>query len=179
MTITELIDAEIGIEGGYSNNPNDPGHETKWGITVENARLSGYMGEMKDMPRETAFNIYAEKFVTGPHFDQINNFSPAIARVLVDAGINQGVPTASGFLQEALNIFNRQGRDYADIHIDYNVGQHTIDALRKFLQVRVNNGGEAVMVKALNCLRGARYIRNGEQNPKLEDFEFGWFANRI
>lgn len=177
--ITDIIDREIGVEGGYVNNPNDPGGETMWGITVQNARLFGYMGAMKEMPRFTAVNIYTAKFVTGPHFDVIaNKISMPIAAVLVDTGVNMGVHVASGFLQRALNIFNRQGIDYPDIPLDYNVGAQTLSALSSFLKFRTPDG-ESVMIKALSCLRGAKYIALAEANPKLEDFEFGWFQNRI
>jgi lysozyme family protein len=176
--ITDIIDREIGVEGGYSNNPNDPGGETMWGITVQNARLYGYMGEMKDMPRTTAWNIYSAKFVSGPHFDRIILCSMPIAAVIVDTGVNMGVHVASGFLQRALNIFNRQARDYPDIDVDFNVGPATIAALQAFLKFRTPDG-ESVMLKALNCLRGARYISIAEANPKEEDFEFGWFKDRI
>lgn len=176
--ISDIIDAEIGVEGGYSNNSDDPGGETMWGVTKENARLFGYLGAMKDMPRATAVAIYSAMFVSGPHFDLILKISAPIAAVLVDTGVNMGVHIASGFLQRSLNIFNRQGIDYDDLPVDFNVGPATIAALQSFLQKRTPDG-ESVMLKALNCLRGARYIAIAEANPKLEDFEFGWFKNRI
>ncbi len=62
--------------------------------------------------------------------------------------------------------------------VDYTVGPGTIDSLKKFLNAR-GVLGEKVLLKALTCLQGARYIDIGEKNPKLEDYEFGWFANRI
>jgi hypothetical protein len=34
MSIDSLIDGVIGREGGYSNNPNDSGGETMWGVTI-------------------------------------------------------------------------------------------------------------------------------------------------
>lgn len=178
MNVTDIINGVIGVEGRYSNNPNDPGGETMWGVTKENARLAGYMGEMKDMPRETAFKIYSVRYVNGPHFDLVAKISAPIAAVLVDTGVNMGVHVASGFLQRALNIFNRCGTDYGDIELDYNVGGNTVSALQSFLQKRAPDG-ESVMLKALNCLRGERFISIAEHNPKEEDFEFGWFRNRI
>ena len=55
---TELL----GNEGGYSNNPNDPGGETNWGITLAVARANGYVGAMKDMDQSFAKRIYAMGF---------------------------------------------------------------------------------------------------------------------
>ena len=44
----------MGHEGGYSNNPADPGGETMFGITARVARAFGYTGPMRDLPRDTA-----------------------------------------------------------------------------------------------------------------------------
>lgn len=178
MNIADIINDVIGVEGGYSDNPNDPGAETMWGITKATAIQYGYFGAMKDMPRATAFDIYSTEYVNGPHFDTIAKISAPIAAVLVDIGVNMGVPVAVGFLQRALNVFNQQGTQYPDMHVDFLIGPATRSALSTFLQYR-SPEGESVMLKALNCLRGARFISIAEKNPKEEDFEFGWFKNRI
>ena len=51
------FDLLMGHEGGYSNNPRDPGGETMWGITARVARAWGYSGPMKSLPRDTAKQI--------------------------------------------------------------------------------------------------------------------------
>ena len=45
----------------------------------------------------------------------------------------------------------------------------------------VKRGGDAekVLLRALVALKGARYLHLALVNPKLEDFEFGWFLNRV
>lgn len=52
-----VIDGILSIEGGYSNNPDDRGGETNWGITKATARANGYQGEMKALSREEAYAI--------------------------------------------------------------------------------------------------------------------------
>jgi lysozyme family protein len=133
---------------------------------------------MKDLPKERAFAIYNDRYYLAPHFDDVCKASPLIACELVDIGVNQGVPQAAGYLQKALNLFNLRGTSFADVVVDYNVGPGTLDSLKKFLNLR-GIMGEKVMLKALTCMQGARYIDIGEKNPKLEDYEFGWFANRV
>ena len=39
------------VEGSYSNDKNDKGGETKYGITKERARECGYKGNMKDLTK--------------------------------------------------------------------------------------------------------------------------------
>ena len=59
--IEKIIEATVQKEGGYSNNPNDSGGETMWGITAAVAREVGYTGAMKDMTRAQAIAIYTSK----------------------------------------------------------------------------------------------------------------------
>ena len=40
------------VEGSYSNDRNDKGGETKYGITKEKARECGYKGSMKILQRQ-------------------------------------------------------------------------------------------------------------------------------
>ena len=49
MNITDTITVLIQREGGYTNNPNDKGGETNFGITVAVARAFGYTGPMTSM----------------------------------------------------------------------------------------------------------------------------------
>ena len=67
-TIDEIINEIIRVEGGYSNDKNDAGGETMYGITVAVARANGYAGNMKDMPRKVAYDIYYNQYVVKPGF---------------------------------------------------------------------------------------------------------------
>lgn len=49
-SVADLIADLIAIEGGYSNDPDDSGGETTWGVTERRARKFGYTGPMIDMP---------------------------------------------------------------------------------------------------------------------------------
>ena len=162
------------VEGGYSNNPNDSGGETMYGVTKAVARANGYMGAMKDLPVSVAKNIYRKRYFTDPGFDKIAAVSPAIAGELFDTGVNMGPAIANGFLIQALNALNRQQKDYKDIGL----APQAPEALRSFLRKR-GTQGEHVLLKALNCLQGARYIKLVETSPKNEDFLYGWLDNRV
>jgi lysozyme family protein len=144
MSIDSLIDGVIEREGGYSNNPNDSGGETMWGVTIRVARANGYAGPMKDMPREVAKNIYFSQYVQKPGFASIMPLSNAIA----------------------------------DIKEDGDIGPGTVAALKAYLGRR-GKQGEQVLLKALNCLQGARYIELARGRSANEAFLFGWLANRV
>jgi lysozyme family protein len=176
--VERLIDPLIGREGGYANHPNDRGGETMCGITAAVARGYGYQGAMAAMPRAEAVRIYGERYWRAPGFDLVAFCSPAVAEELFDTGVNMGPATAIGFLQEALNGFNREGADYPDLRVDAEIGPATLSALRAFLKRR-GAEGEGVLLKALNCLQGARYFAIAGARPGQEDFLYGWIRTRV
>lgn len=79
--------ALIGNEGGYSNNPADPGGETMWGVTARVARAHGYAGPMRQLPKETAKEIFRTVYWDPLHLDE---FDPRVAFQLADANFNGG-----------------------------------------------------------------------------------------
>ncbi len=173
-----LIDKVIKIEGDFSDHPADGGGPTRWGITEVVARAHGYAGDMRHFPREYAAAIYKDKYWLRPGFDQIAEQAPDIAAELFDTGINMGTGTACGFLQRALNALNRNGRDYKDISVDCEIGRKTRAALEAYLRKR-GPRGKTVLLKAIEALQGARYIKLAETRPANQAFLYGWLTNRI
>lgn len=178
MSIESMIEATIGKEGGYSNHPSDRGGPTRWGITEAVARRNGYRGEMRNLPRETAVAIYRQEYAIKPGFAAVANISPAVAEELFDTGVNMGPAVPSLWLQQALNGLNNNGKLYADIREDGDIGSGTLAALKAYLAVR-GRDGEAVLLKALNCLQGARYVELARTRSANEAFLFGWLRTRV
>ena len=58
----KIFDYLLKVEGGYSNDKNDRGGKTKYGIIESEARKYGYKGEMRDMPLDIARDIYNKKY---------------------------------------------------------------------------------------------------------------------
>jgi len=173
-----LIGGVLGREGGYANHPDDRGGETMWGITIGVARRNGYAGAMRAMPRAEAVRIYRAEYWERPGFVGVATLSVPLAEELFDTGINMGQSVASTFLQQALNALNRQGKDFADLKVDGDVGRATITALTAYLRLRKAEG-ELVLLKALNVLQGARYIALAESRAANESFAYGWLRTRV
>lgn len=98
MNFDLAFDRLLGHEGGYSNDPADPGGETMWGVTVAVARANGYTGLMRDLPRDTAKAIYQARYWTPVKGD---NLPAAVAFQVFDAAVNHGVKQAVKWLQAA------------------------------------------------------------------------------
>lgn len=178
MTIKNIIDEIIRVEGGYVNDPSDSGGETNFGITVAVARKSGYTGDMKKLTKKMAYDIYYKSYVVDPGFDKIAEVDMDVAGELVDTGVNMGTAVAGKFLQQALNAFNDGGLKYPDITVNGVVGKAAVSALQAFLKQRGAEGKD-VLLTALNSLQGARYIMLAEMKPQNERFVYGWIKNRV
>lgn len=170
-----IINQIISVEGGYINDPDDSGGETNFGITKKVAVAYGYTGEMHDMPRNIAFDIYSAKYWHAVRADSIMSMSEVIAEEVVDTAVNMGPARAGKFLQRALNALNRRGKLYADISVDGVIGRGTLGALQAYLAVRDDH----TLAKMLNCLQGSFYVVLVERREKDEEFIYGWLKNRV
>lgn len=176
--VKAIIDEIIRVEGGYSNNKDDRGGETMYGITVAVARANGYAGPMKNMPRSVAERVYRQRYVETPRFDQVLERTEKVGVELIDTGVNMGPARAAEFLQRWLNGFNLLGSGYQDLFVDGRLGPLTFDALDRFL-ARRGAEGEGVLLTALNCTQGSRYLGITEGNKSQRTFLYGWMRARV
>ena len=173
--VTELFDKE----GRYSNHVSDRGGPTMYGVTENVARAAGYTGDMKDLTEYRARQIAKERYWDTLRLDDVAGISYPVACELFDTAYNCGISVAGRFLQRALNVLNREQKDYPDVTVDGIVGMMTVHSLRLFIQKRGISPGQTVLLKALNALQGAYYIEICESRPANESFAFGWLQARV
>jgi lysozyme family protein len=178
VSIQKIINDIIEREGDYSNHPADKGGPTRWGITEVVARASGYGGDMRALSRDFAVSVYTHEYINKPGFARVLGVSSAIGEEMVDTGVNMGVSLPGPWLQRILNALNQQARVFPDLVVDGELGPATISALRSVLDQR-GHAGELAIVRALNCLQGARYLEITEKRPANEAFFYGWLLNRV
>lgn len=97
MTYDNAFDRVIGHEAGYVNDPNDPGGETKWGIS----KRSYPHLIIKELTREDAYNIYKRDFWSRVKADKLPD---GVAFQLFDFAINSSIETAIRYFQRALGV---------------------------------------------------------------------------
>lgn len=92
----------LGHEGGYVNNPADPGGETNWGIS----KRSYSKVDIKNLTRNQAIAIYYRDFWVKIRGDELtkSTFTDGAAYQLCDAAVNSGPPQAIRFMQRALGV---------------------------------------------------------------------------
>lgn len=178
MNFERVIDDVIAREKGYVDNPADKGGPTNYGITLAVARANGYQGEMVDLPLSLAREIYRRRYIAEPKFDLVAQENEAVGFELIDTGVNMGPAVAATFLQRWLNGFNDNGSRYADLFVDGRIGSVTLQALHAFLRWRGDEGGQ-VLLRALNCVQGERYLGITEHDRSQRAFLYGWMRTRV
>ncbi|MEK0324620.1 MAG: glycosyl hydrolase 108 family protein [Nitrosopumilus sp.] len=97
MNFTEAVEKIFHHEGGYVNDPNDRGGETNYGITVAVARNYGFKGDMKELPKSTAADIYKANYWDKCKCDELPE---SIRYAVFDTAVNMGSTRAIKFLQQ-------------------------------------------------------------------------------
>ena len=175
MTLESIIEEILGKEGGFVDHPNDRGGPTNWGITERVARQHGFTGDMRDLPREEAVRIYENDYWYKPNLHRVSEVSMSAAVKLADMGVNMGPALAGRTLQRWLNVFNGRNPNLATDGI---IGPRTLEGLTNFVNRR-GADGEVVLVRAINCTQGHRYLEITEGRQANESFIFGWIKNRV
>lgn len=117
----------LAMEGGWANDPHDPGGPTNKGITlavyarergveVMPANLAELKSELRAIPDALVRSIYETRYWQPARCPALR---PSLALMHFDASVNHGVGMASRILQEALGV-----------HIDGEIGPLTLEAAR-------------------------------------------------
>ena len=158
----KIFDYLLKVEGGYSDDKNDKGGKTKFGITEEEARDFGYKGSMQDLTKDFAKNIYLKKYYLGNKLDKVVDDKVALS--ICDWAVNSG-RNGTKNAQIAINQLTN-----ANLDVDGIIGNKTLEALNsvdpgKFLEIYHN-------------LQRIYYRSKIEADSTQERFLTGWL-NRI
>lgn len=97
MTFDQAFESVIGHEGGYVNNPSDPGGETKYGISKR-----AYPNlDIKNLTLAQAKQIYLRDYWSKLRLDLL---PPNIRFDMFDTGVNSGLSVAVKLLQRAAKV---------------------------------------------------------------------------
>ena len=160
-----LLQNEIGDDwnsGGYTDDPDDSGKATKWGVTQKT--LAAYRGaittdeDVRALELMEAREIYRELFWERLNLDVVSR--PQIAIAVFDASALMGGTIAAFNAQIACQ------RIGFGIEIDGIIGPQTLEAL--------NNARVQSWIPVFQECLQKRITRIIARNPKNEKFEAGW-----
>lgn len=186
---------EGGYHSGVINGVKDRGGETYKGIArkfwgnwsgwtiidsyaKENKELFEKNLEKHERLQDLVHEFYKKKFWDSMKLDEVPH--QIIAEKLFDIGVNQGVPTASKYFQDILNMLNNNQKHYSNIVVDGKVGNATLDAYKRYFRTADKfryRSEESNTLVFLNALRGEQYSRYEKivkRDEEQEAFFYGW-----
>jgi len=153
----KAFEATLGLEGGYVNDPSDPGGETKWGIS----KRSYPDLDIAHLTVEDAKIIYKRDYWDELYLDMLNNES--ISEEIFDTAVNTGRSTATKIAQKALNYLGD------NVTVDGIMGFETVSALQRWIKK-----DERALFVCLNGFQFMYYYEITEKKSVLKRFARGW-----
>ncbi|MCM2562143.1 holin-associated N-acetylmuramidase [Lutimaribacter sp. EGI FJ00015] len=157
--IQDIARAIVAREGGFANDPDDPGGATKHGVTVHTMRRLGLdltgdglvdAHDVRALSRADAERIFLRHYYQGPRIDAL----PAVLRASVfDMYVNAGA-NAVKILQRLLR---QMGQDVA---VDGVIGPQTIAAARSVAEAAPEHIADAYGIARRNY-----YFRLADKRP--------------
>lgn len=186
----------LAIEGGYSNDKDDPGGETFKGIarnyhptwegweiidSIKNKPCFPQCAMANDELTKLENSFYKKKFWDVMKLDYLVN--QRVANELYDSGVNIGWRKVAKWFQEALNLLNRDQKDYNDLVVDGAIGNKSLEAFKSYMNTgkfgsRSRDKNEQVIIKLLNYYQIHHYVSITGSKPKFEKYIYGWIFNR-
>ena len=156
MTATALniIMRVIGREGGYVNDPDDLGGETRYGISKRQYPQL----EIKELTVEEAADIYYEDYWLPSRADEL---TAGLQEIYFDMTVHMGQRRAVKIIQRAVN---GQGGHLIE---DGLIGRQTITHSKRL---------ESDRLRAYRVLYYTDLIR---KRPEQEKFYYGWYKRTI
>ena len=150
----ESINMIFEFEGGYVNDPNDRGGETKYGIS----KRAFPNVDIKNLTLEKAKEIYRENYWKKILGDDIKN--QRIANEILDMVVNMGVKGGVKLVQQVVGSY-----------IDGIFGPHTLKAVNNF-------ENEELFMCKLKIARIREYVDLCNKESMYREYLRGWL-NRV
>ena len=150
----DIIEVVLHHEGGYVNDPKDPGGETNFGI----AKRSHPDVDIKNLTEEGAKEIYKEHYWDR---NKVEDLPENLRHIYFDMCVNQGRSRAVRIMQRAANAKG------ANLKVDGGMGPKTIAAM------------DGVELDRVRAYRVKYYADLVTRKTDLEKFYFGWFRRAI
>lgn len=135
-------------EGGYVNNPNDPGGETNFGI----AKKFYPEEDIKNMTKERATWLFYRDYWSPMKINKLTN--PDLVLQVFDFGVNAGIRTSIRMLQRLVEVED--------------------DGIIGPITAGVVNSWDESLVNKFKIRRKVYYMNLAAKKPKLEIFLRGW-----
>ncbi|WP_050931941.1 holin-associated N-acetylmuramidase [Aestuariivita boseongensis] len=98
QSLRDIAEEIVAREGGFVNDPDDPGGATKYGVTIHTMRRLGLdltgdgrvdVADVRELSREQAVEIFLDHYFHKPRIDLLpETLQPSVFDMYVNAGAN-------------------------------------------------------------------------------------------
>ena len=163
--IDEMVETILHHEGGFVNDPADPGGATNFGVTIHTyskwLKRKATVDEVRNMSKDTAIEIYKSKYYYDP---RINTLNELVQPLVFDMAINHGPRNGNKMLQRTVNLAG-----FGPISVDGVIGPGTRRALDSAVDAMGNYFVNALVEERLKF-----YNRIVARRPASGKFLRGW-----
>lgn len=152
----KIIEHTLEFEGGYVNDPVDPGGETKYGISKRAFPLL----DIKNLTKERAIAIYYTHYWVKSRADLLSDY--LVSAKYFDLCVNMGLRSAGKLLQKAYNALG-----FDPLVEDGIVGSATIRAIN-------SAPDQGKLLESLINRAVGRYENIIAARPTMEKYRHGW-----
>jgi lysozyme family protein len=169
----EAFDKVMKNEGGYVNDPQDPGGETYKGIArSRNSKWEGWIrvdlckgqkGFPANLERDTVLQQQITRFYETNYWDAISADkieTQQVAETMFDFGVNAGVKASAMLAQQVV-----------EVAVDGVIGPKTIEKLNAF--------DADHFLAAFTVLKIARYVSIVKRRPESRKYFYGWVCRAL
>ena len=176
----EAIKHLLPLEGGYSNNPKDPGGPTDFGISLKfikdaqidiNSDGKINIEDIMALNPQKASDIYKKEWWDRYGYGKLN--SQLIANKLFDLSVNAGPYQSHVIAQRANNQVKIRNSIWVDA--DGVMGVNTVSALNNL----TTYGKEGSLLQAIKDNAILFYVKLVLNNSSLDGFLLGWVRRAV
>ncbi len=159
QSVEQIAEGIIRREGGYVNDPDDPGGATNFGVTVHTMRRLGLdldgdgdvdASDVRMLDKDRAREIFLKNYFYGPKLDRLPK--PLQASVF-DMNVNAGA--------QAVKLLQKLCNDMGlTVDVDGKMGPQTTKAVQKAMQMAPEH-----LVDAYGIERRNYYYRLADRRP--------------
>lgn len=164
QTVRQIAEEIVAREGGYVNDPDDPGGATKYGVTIHTMRRLGLdltgdgvvgIADVRALSRTQAVEIFLTHYFERPRIGEMpGDLQASLFDMYVNAGVN------------AVKILQRLLREMGyGVSVDGMIGPQTLKAARA---AAVPDG--VVLRDAYGIARRNYYFRLADRRPQSRKY---------
>lgn len=164
LSVDDITQAIVTREGGFVNDPDDPGGATKFGVTIGTLRTLGLdktgdgkvtVADVQALTKDDAADIFKKHYYFRPKIDQLPQ---AVQASVYDMYVNAG--------DNAVRILQRLVREMGiEITVDGDIGPKTIGACEQAAALAPNHFADAYGIARRNY-----YYALADRNAKLRKY---------